>query len=577
MKATIAALYTLSAWSAASVLPVSAGAQLSGTVRDSASRQPLAGAVVSLLDGLNAVIGRELTNARGQFSAALPSGARRLRVVHIGFRPRELDIPQPASGVVHVDIDMTQLTTMLEPVAIRANSTCPRRADRADAFALFEQARAGLLTIAVAREADPAALVRYGFVRTMDGTSDRIARQSVRVDSTDASAASFHVAHAAVDFVRRGFMRDSAGTNVFYAPDAEVLLDDAFVSAYCFHLVRDESSRPHQLGLSFAPASGRDGRVDVDGTLWIDTLVRAVRDIDFHYTALPSAIMRYRPGGTVSYREVVPGIVLVDRWTLRLVGVLEDTTHYTVSNGADDMVVRRSLYVRETGGTLARARWADGRSWQMPLGALRVRATTSDGTPAAGTLVKLVGAAYRKGITPADAETPYRATTDSSGRVEIRDLIPGPYSIVIVDPRLASIRFDLPTSFSFTAANDSMVTGTLNVQTTEEFVFSRCLEHGRFGRADSALVFGRVTSASDVPLNGIVLSTSWRVNGGLDSWKSAGTYKGTGSDGLFLMCQRALGDTVVVRAAFDGAALAEAGRRVTGNLTIVRVVVSPRS
>src|SRR6185437_9181742 len=106
-------------------------------------------------------------------------GARRIRVVRIGFRPRDLALPAGQADV-RLDIDLPLLPTLLEPVAVRANPRCPLRTDRAAAFALLEQARAGLLASVVEREASPARLVRLAFDRSIDAASGRIVRQSVR-------------------------------------------------------------------------------------------------------------------------------------------------------------------------------------------------------------------------------------------------------------------------------------------------------------------------------------------------------------------------------------------------------------
>ncbi|MGH7621343.1 MAG: carboxypeptidase regulatory-like domain-containing protein, partial [Gemmatimonadaceae bacterium] len=63
-----------------------------GTVRDSASREPIAGAAVLLLDANGVIVARTISSALGQFSAPRPR-ARRARVVRIGFRPREITLP----------------------------------------------------------------------------------------------------------------------------------------------------------------------------------------------------------------------------------------------------------------------------------------------------------------------------------------------------------------------------------------------------------------------------------------------------------------------------------------------------
>ena len=51
----------------------------------------------------------------------------------------------------------------------QAAASCPRTPDATAALALLEQARAGLLAIVIAREANPATLKHLVFERTMDG------------------------------------------------------------------------------------------------------------------------------------------------------------------------------------------------------------------------------------------------------------------------------------------------------------------------------------------------------------------------------------------------------------------------
>lgn len=517
-----------------------------GTVRDSASRAPLPGVVVSMLGDSNRLVTRGITNGRGQFRAVLSGEMRSIRLVRIGFRPREVPVHQSAVDTITLSIDMVSLPTMLEPVDVRANAHCPRRQDGPRAFALLQQARAGLLTTVLSPSTDPAAMRRLLFDRVMDGTGDRVVRHTVRVDSSDAAAASFFASRPAADFVRDGFMADSGGLQHFYAPDARVLLDDAFAAGYCFRIVGASGDRAHQIGLGFTPADHRASRIDVDGILWIDTLARSLRDIEFHYAGLQDAIMRLRPGGTVSFAEVSPGIVLVDRWALRLVGAVVDTVPNPREQG--DPMARTTLYLRVVGGVLTYAAWPDGRRWNATLAKLVGRALRRDSTAARGAVIALVGAPYAKGVIVPDVTTPYRATVDSSGRFEIDDLVPGPYSAVALDPALESIQFELPLAFGFTA--------------------------------DTIVVFGRVTTSGNVPLPHVSLSTSWHLAAVPDNWHDAGVYHDTGTDGLFFTCQATLGDTssssLRVRARVGDQLLAETTGRVTGTITVVPVRVEPK-
>ena len=96
-----------------------------------------------------------------------------------------------------------------------------------------------MLNAVVARESNAGAMIRLVYERAMKDVSDDIASQRVKVDSSRGFARSaFEAAHSAADFVRDGFLSRTAEGDVFFGPDADVLLDDAFATAYCFHLER---------------------------------------------------------------------------------------------------------------------------------------------------------------------------------------------------------------------------------------------------------------------------------------------------------------------------------------------------
>src|SRR5215467_7924711 len=156
-------------WIAVGVSARTAGAQeLRGTVRDSASRQPIATVVLILADSAGKAIVRNLTNERGEFRVQLPAGARRLQLLRIGFRPRDVALPPPIDGVVTLDLAMRMIPTLLDPVQVTDSPNCPRRDDRAAAFALWDQARSALLAAVVARETEHAVMKRLHFDRQMN-------------------------------------------------------------------------------------------------------------------------------------------------------------------------------------------------------------------------------------------------------------------------------------------------------------------------------------------------------------------------------------------------------------------------
>ena len=504
--------------------PISrAGAQqVRGIVTDSASRRPVPGAVLSLYAANNTVLGRNITNERGEFVLAGLGGAVRVRVQRIGFRPRDLPLPAAGSDVT-LNVALLSLPTFLEPVRVTANA-CPRRSDEGSALALLEQARAALLNSVVARETKPATMVLYTYDRTMNGTTERIARQVVRADSSYRVAVSFSAVFGASDFVERGFMRGASDGLTFYAPDADVLLSDAFATGYCFRLMAPDRTRPNQLGLRFSPADRKRDRIDVDGALWIDTAARALRDIEFKFAGLDRTIEQHEPGGTLSFREMSNGTVLVDHWTLRLIGVFQDTVPAATLSPGPRVTVRNNFYVQVSGGELAHAVWRDGSSWHAQLGFLDARLVGRNGRPATEHSAAL-------------PETPYRATPDSTGRIILRDLVPGAYSLVLIDTALARINLTIPTDLRFGTQRDSLAL-TVKVPTLEEFVTDRCMADRtfRYSLGDSTRVLARVLDAAGKPIDGV----SWRIHqkpsDPVSNWVLLREGGRTGTDGIIHFC-----------------------------------------
>jgi hypothetical protein len=419
------------------------GQELHGVVRDSASRRPVSGAVITVLDSANVSLGRHITNERGEYRIALSDVGRRVRAVRLGYRPTALAI---AAGTTQLDLVLTAIPALLQTVTVSAASNCPKRDDATRALALLEQARAGLLSTIVARESNPATMSLVEFERIMDGNSERIERQSVRVTSSAGRTQSFQAAMTGAVFVRDGFAHENEVGTVYFGPDAGVLLDDDFVRAYCFRIQDPERERRDQVGLRFYRADGARGRVDVDGTLWIDTIARALRDIDYRFVGVERPRGAPEPGGYVSFHEMPNGMVLIDRWGLRLMGANVDTM------GRARTAPRVTYYARDVGGETARATWPDGSAWTAKLGTLLLHVVDRDGQPAFGVVLKL-------------EDTDYRATPDAHGMVEIPDLLPGPYTVLFVDSSGAA----LPAGLTFVAARDSVFQGTVVAPPAEQF------------------------------------------------------------------------------------------------------------
>ena len=552
---------SVSAFLACALLARGAHAQsLVGVVHDSVSLQAVAGVVVMALDSTGAVVARSLTNERGEYRTSLRDEMRTVRFVRIGFVPRDAAIPPRTAPDTHLDVTMFALPSLIQPVRILANSQCKARKDRADALGLWEQARAGLLATIVARDETPARMVRLGFDKVMDGNSERVAHMRVRTDSGESDAASFVAAHAAQDFVRFGFSTDSGASGTYFGPDADVLLNDAFASAYCFELARAGRDRPGQVGLRFVPAARKRGRVDIDGTLWIDTVARELRDVEFRYLNVDSGADRFHPGGSVSFQSLKNGVVLIDRWSIRVASATIDT-----SEEGGRVKYRYSLYAEEEGGELASASWPDGFVWKAPLGALRLHALTTDHKPAVGAVIALVA-------------TPFFSTVDASGYAEIKDLLPGEYTVRVIDPRIAALGIGLPTRLKFHAAPDSMALATLVVPTTESSIVDRCVADRHWTAGDSVLTMGRVVAPNGGLVNDLKVTFATRPKGSPPdaAWQWSSASFTTGIDGMFEFCHAFTPDTeIFYRVSRDGKVEAETSRVFSSNLMVVRIPVPP--
>jgi hypothetical protein len=532
-----------------------------GTVSDSASRQPIPGAIVMLLDSAGSVLGRNITSERGEYRVAYARVARSLRVVRIGFQPRDLPFAEAADPGRSLDIAMVPFKTILAAVRVTEQSNCPRRADRATAFAFWDQARAGLLNTVVSREAHPMSVHRLYFSRTLNAKNDSIESFVVSEDSARTTETSFSAIRPARDLVRLGFAGDTNVIGFMFGLDADVLLDDAFAEGYCFRLAEPSRARPNQVGLSFAPASFKRGRVDIDGTLWIDTVARALRDVEFGYVGMQTVAERFHPGGMISFAVSTNGVAFIDRWSLRLVGNAPYFLY--VPNCRACAQFHDSFYPTENGAQVSHAVWPDGRRWDAPLGTVNIRAVTAAGRPAIGAVVQL-------------ADSPYLGTADSSGTIVIHDLLPGSYALRIRDPRTAELGFLLPTPSRFVAARDSVIRLTLDVPTTEEYVTNQCRKSRQWMTTDSTYLFGRVVDPDNKPVADVRVSYALQMNNAAWSWARE-TFK-TGPDGLFQFCGTTLtpGRLLLVRAARSGHPNVDLTHEATNNMTIVPIRVDAR-
>ena len=533
----------------------SAAAQTArGTVRDSESGAAVAGVVVLALDSAAGVRARSVASGAGEYRVSIQRAVR-LRFVRIGFRPEERDVPPAENGVATVDVAMHALSQMLAPVVVHANASCPKRADNDATFALWDQARAALLAAVVAREANPPRTVRiiYKRLRSLD---DAIVEQLVQIDSTAVTTRPFLAVLSSEDFARGGFARDSSGMRQYLAPYADVLLDDAFMSAHCFRSHDGGSARPNQIGVVFETARRQRGRIDVDGVVWVDTAARALVEVEFHYVGVSDIATRARSGGEIWFRQMSNGLLIIDRWHIRSAGANERP-------GRDEFgVIPRDegpIQAIEYGGQVVEASWPDGLSWRAPLGRLVVHGVDSDGRPTAGFELRLRG-------------TNYSARPNARGVAEVASLLPGPYRAVVADTLLGRLGLAASGPATFVVVRDTTVEQRITVRDALQNVRDFCGGSGT--DSNEALLVVRIRTPEGLP----VTDAAWevrRTRAPSRNYDEAFAHaRHPSSDGTLLGCLRMRkGDAVRIAVWREGQPIVIREHVLTDDATVVGIVL----
>jgi Carboxypeptidase regulatory-like domain len=407
--------------------PTGAAQHVHGIVHDTASGEPVPGAVVSALDAQGSLLAWDLTNAAGGYTIGVRNGAATLRILRLGFRPRSVPMPHQAGGSTRVDVALQRVVSLSEPVSIDEEARCPKRDDRQQALGLWEQAQAGLLALVAARDTRPGEMHSIVYQRWYAPGGDQLIGQQLRpVD--ERTARPFVPSRPVADFAEHGYGVCDAGGCDFDLPDADVLLDGSFAAAHCFSIAADDGVHAGEVGLAFDPAKGREQLVDIAGVLWINRRQEAIQSLEFRYTGLGKTETPVSPGGTLSFNSVPNGAVFIGQWSITtpsLPGVAAGS-----SGGA-------SFDRHVSGGTVLSARWDDGTRWHAPVAGVRGRVESDSGVGMRGVEVWLSG-------------TGDTTLSDSAGVFDFDDVVPGTYALGAAGPALA------PAGVSQTTGADSV-------------------------------------------------------------------------------------------------------------------------
>ena len=458
------------------------GQRAIGSVLDSLSGHAVPGAIVSIVGAAHPA--RAITDEDGRFSLAVAMGTTALRIVRIGFHPRDVPLPKSEQARRAMEIRLAMLPALLTNVRVSENPICSGAGDHGGALTLWEQARAALLATVVVRQTRPAQMAVLDYNTDEDGRSHLVEHQAITTDAGATGRPFIAVAQAA-GFAERGYaVRDSSGLT-FMAPDADVLLDPQFARTHCFGVTRDDAAHPGAVGLTFEPAPGshRSGFVDIRGTLWMASRPAALQQLQFSYTGPTRAYIEAGAGGRIHFRTMSNGLIYVDSWKLLLPAIAEAAPRSGVSSHRFDpepQSHRTSVRAyREVGGVVLSARWPGGLVAHTTLpvvtGVVREERTHR---AIAGVAVQLDG-------------TPQAVTTDSSGRFSLPWVLPGKYTLRASDTAFAAFLEPRRKARVIDVGADSQDIGSLEVPSRRDAVRTVC-DGG--GHPTGAALFGTVSA-----------------------------------------------------------------------------------
>jgi hypothetical protein len=448
-----------------------------GTVVEAGGDQVVAGVRVTLFDEDGARVVTAMSDARGRVVLRARSpGLHTLRAERIGFRSVEIPgLSLRAGETLEQRIEVPVEVIALEGLVVEADRRCVLRPEEGErTAALWEEARKALAEV---EESDRQGLFRYRveqYERSLDPST-----LEVRQERTSALSWLADVPYESLppeDLVERGFIQDRDDGSYYYAPDAGVLLSEAFLDAYCFRAVPGPEEAPNLVGLAFEPVSGRRNP-DIQGTLWLDSRSGHLRFAEFRYLRGPGPDDQ-RIGGRVEFTQLPTGAWIVDRWWIRMPEVAVRTRWHRTTGTRMDQTIGG---IAETGAEVITVLDERGRRLDGSMGGA-VEGVVHDpvaGEPLTGATVRLVG-------------TVHAVRTDQDGRFQMDGLLEGRYLVSFQHPDLAAFGF-FPEPVPVQVSRGETAEVALRAPDLDARIRAACPgEAGRAMAAEPGLILGTV-------------------------------------------------------------------------------------
>ncbi len=334
-------------------MPFAAGPAAAQTIRvrtvDEVTRQPAAGALVSLLTPSGARLRQRLTDHLGRATlTASGPGVYRVRADRIGHPGITSDsLALRAADTVELTIAMPARRTVLPELVATGTSPCVTDpASARSTAALWEEARKALLTSQLTRDRRDLRFTVLEFSRRL---GPNLAVLEETTDTLELPALRPFTSIPAAILERDGWIRRDEEKVIYYGPDEALLLSDFFLRTHCFRTEWSRRDGRAVVALRFEPLRGSSA--DISGALWLDPGRAELTSVDWRYERLPRDLPSGATG-TARFEAPLEGGYVVWHWAIRMPHQL--TVTVKASDGTPDLGSHPVIesYVEEGGEVL---------------------------------------------------------------------------------------------------------------------------------------------------------------------------------------------------------------------------------
>ena len=203
-----------------------------GRLLDASSAEPVAGALIVLLDADGAEVTSTVTSARGTYHLRAPgAGVFRLRAERIGFQSSlSNDITLLANQTMTEELTASSSAIVLPVLSVESETECRVRPEEGEAtYVLWEEARKALEV--TERTAADYRFDAITYQRHVNLWGEALEQGDVQF----VSYAGRHPWRSVPieELEEHGYAREAEEGTYFYGPDAEVLLSDQFLDSHC--------------------------------------------------------------------------------------------------------------------------------------------------------------------------------------------------------------------------------------------------------------------------------------------------------------------------------------------------------